>query len=393
MGCVMLACGFDMSSFQRRFMEYQASMLDMLYETVVKPESWDGFLELLVDASCARSARLLFLNPSADRVLQSYKVNIDDSAHRDYVAHYVNTCPWRPELADKVDGRIYSTYRDFSCTQREFYKTEFYNDWARSLDIHHGACGTVFHGNGVKVQLLVQRTKTQGCFGDTETQLLNSLNPHLRRALFLSQQISGMRQELNARTQVAERTSLPFLMLDDIGQVTFVSAEAIRLIEGSDCLSLLRNHFSIEGQSVRGVLKQHGLYDGASSHQNSGYACLPIGRPGRSELWLICCALDPEIVGQQLMSGISRVVVFIHDPKCRVVVDRQLLTSLYGLTAAEARTAALAALGRDTIEIADSEGISVNTVRTQMKRCFQKTGSRRQSELASLVWATLMRTR
>jgi DNA-binding CsgD family transcriptional regulator len=61
------------------------------------------------------------------------------------------------------------------------------------------------------------------------------------------------------------------------------------------------------------------------------------------------------------------------------------LTRLYGLTAAEARIALRIAEGSSPQEVARSLGVSVNTVRTHLHRAFDKTGTRRQAQLARWV--------
>ena len=140
----------------------QQTLLDRLYTAPFQTGGWKAFLAELVGGTQSRSARLLVLNQSADRVLSSVQTNTDARAYQAYVDHFVNLCPWRPELKKKTPGQLYSTYLDFSCDQKRFYRTEFFNDWARELDIHHGACGTVWRHDDLTIQLMLQRTGDQG---------------------------------------------------------------------------------------------------------------------------------------------------------------------------------------------------------------------------------------
>ncbi|ACL74110.1 transcriptional regulator, LuxR family [Thioalkalivibrio sulfidiphilus HL-EbGr7] len=361
-------------------------LLDTLYETVDHPEVWQRFLDELVEASHGRSARLLFLNDRADQVNTSHKVNIDDDAHQAYVGHFVNTCPWRPELVQKRPGRIYSTFLDFSCRQPEFYRTEFFNDWARGLDIHHGICGTVFQETGLTVQLLVQRTRDQGYFTADETESINRLIPHIQRGLHLSRQLQAMRQEVAAVRDVADRQGLPFLLLGENGEVNFVSEAARHLIEHCDQLRLAENRLHIAGQPADRSLRRRILRQMAHQAQGSARpSSLRIPRAGMPDLQLILSPLHPDMPALQLVPVPSHMAVFIHDALRAPEMDRELLMEMYGLTAAEARTAALVAQGQDVPEIATHAGTSANTIRTQLKQCFRKTGTRRQSELACVL--------
>ena len=76
-------------------------------------------------------------------------------------------------------------------------------------------------------------------------------------------------------------------------------------------------------------------------------------------------------------------LVMITDPG-----EAETMTSavgrLHGLTAAESRIAGGIVQGRTLQEIAGEAGISLETVRTHLKRIFRKTSTRRQAELVRL---------
>ena len=62
-----------------------------------------------------------------------------------------------------------------------------------------------------------------------------------------------------------------------------------------------------------------------------------------------------------------------------------LLQALFDLTAAEAALAARIAAGETTDAVAAKDGKSVSTVRNQLKSVLEKTGCRRQADLAALL--------
>lgn len=64
---------------------------------------------------------------------------------------------------------------------------------------------------------------------------------------------------------------------------------------------------------------------------------------------------------------------------------RGRLQRLFGLTTAEAETTVLLANGGSLEAIAEARGVSVDTVRTQLRRVFTKTGIHRQGELVCAV--------
>jgi DNA-binding CsgD family transcriptional regulator len=63
----------------------------------------------------------------------------------------------------------------------------------------------------------------------------------------------------------------------------------------------------------------------------------------------------------------------------------ELLQALFDLTPAESRIAGQVTEGKSIEQIALSNGVSHNTIRTHLKSIFSKTGVQRQAELVSLL--------
>jgi DNA-binding CsgD family transcriptional regulator/uncharacterized protein YhfF len=82
------------------------------------------------------------------------------------------------------------------------------------------------------------------------------------------------------------------------------------------------------------------------------------------------------------------VLLLIDDPDAEPEQrssDEALLSGIYSLTAAEARLAVRLASGASLTEVAETLGVTRNTVRSQLRAIFQKTSTSRQSELVVLL--------
>jgi DNA-binding CsgD family transcriptional regulator len=78
-------------------------------------------------------------------------------------------------------------------------------------------------------------------------------------------------------------------------------------------------------------------------------------------------------------------LVLLHDPARHVVHPIKRLRALFGLTEAEALLARGLLDGRRLAEIAASRDVSVETVRTQLRSLFRKTGVSRQADLMRML--------
>ncbi|WP_168215637.1 helix-turn-helix transcriptional regulator [Marinobacter confluentis] len=359
-------------------------LLEQLYNTPADVGQWHGFLEKLTDATGSRSARLLVMDKEAKRVHYSDKVNIDDDQHRDYVNHFVNLCPWRPELALKAPGRLYNTYHDFSCKQDRFYQTEFFNDWARHLDIEHGLCGTVYHDTRYTVQLLVQRTGGQGAFPKTLTAQINRLIPHVQQVLHLNRALTLQQQQNLSVLQAAERTFMPFLLMSGQGELIYACPRAERLADGCSGMTLNGQQLTLQCQRTQNQLlnRVRGLAAGMAAGVEP---VLVFSSEKRAPLRLLVEPMEMPGVSPVFWAGEATVAVYIQDPEEHLDIDHELLARLFGLTPAESRVGAWIAKGGETAQFAELNDVSVHTVRTQLKSAMAKLRVRRQAELVGVV--------
>ena len=81
----------------------------------------------------------------------------------------------------------------------------------------------------------------------------------------------------------------------------------------------------------------------------------------------------------------ARLLLQIIDPIEQFDDRDELVRQAYGLTAREARIAVLIGCGQGNPEVAAMLGISINTVRTHLARCFDKMGIHSQGALIRLV--------
>jgi DNA-binding CsgD family transcriptional regulator len=80
------------------------------------------------------------------------------------------------------------------------------------------------------------------------------------------------------------------------------------------------------------------------------------------------------------------VAIYIADPLSEQPrAFPEAIRRLYGLTSTEAKLAARLIEGMDIPEAADLLGVTYQTAREYTKRIYDKTGARRQSDLAQLL--------
>ncbi|NKF22703.1 helix-turn-helix transcriptional regulator [Solimonas marina] len=363
-------------------------LIERIYQAALSPEKWQDVLAEAIALSDSRSARMLVLNERADAVHSSIKHNIDDQYHQQYVQYFVNKCPWRPELANKPGGLLYSTYLDFSVKQPNFYRTEFYSDWAGPQDIAHGMCGTVYQSDGFKVQFLIQRTGDAGFYARDEQQLFNEqIVPHIRRALAMSKHIQEERTRHGVAIKLAQH-GLPFVLLDHGRQLVYATEAAEEILRRGSTLYLSDGTLHVRDpgadRRLQRLLKRSTIHS-AAQWLDAGGQLQCRAQDSAETTQLLVSPIQPSSERLLVSDGRPLIAVLIHAPENRPQLDDHALALRFGLTPAEARTAALLATGLRAEQIADRLGLSLLTVRSRLRDIMSKTGTRRQAELVGLL--------
>ncbi|WP_020677096.1 helix-turn-helix transcriptional regulator [Geopsychrobacter electrodiphilus] len=378
-----------------QFAQQRGRMIENIYSTIADPDNWRTVISELAATTDSRSARLLVMNADATHVSSSFKHNIDENYHRQYVEHYVNACPWRPEMRQKRPGRFYSSYLHFSCPQPNFYHTEFYNDWAGPQDIHHGAAGTVYQDSGQAVQLMVQRTQRQGHYTETDTAFLNELVPHLQQAFQLARQVEDSHARAQAIEIAAGAEILPFILLDYALRPIHCTSVAEALINAESTLVLTKERLRLSDrehdQRLQRLLRTCLAAADSRTFQTTG-GTLAVPRAQGANLHLRVKPVHPDV---PLWSGrpAGYVAVYVYDPEAGISIDREGLSELYALSKAEIRVAIEILATPDPAEVARRCFISLHTVRSHLKAIFAKTAVNNQAELVKLLLAGSVRQR
>lgn len=209
-----------------------------------------------------------------------------------------------------------------------------------------------------------------------QTRLLLRLTPHLLLAARLASRLDGMAVELARRDLLLEQHATPLWLLDDDGHVLYSNGAAARL--------MALNHFALQQrggrlQSRRGdsrlqaMLRRAGGKDGA---RRSGWLSLA----GSQQQGLLVSPLRADAPGNGLLQK-PLVLLALLERRAQP----QLLAELFQFTPAEQRLAELLCEGLPPKECAERLDTSINTVRTQLRALFRKTGTERQAELVRLL--------
>jgi DNA-binding CsgD family transcriptional regulator len=370
----------------------QNNLIESIYKTAIDFSHWQHFMQQIVKAIDGRSARMLFMNGSANEVYASTMAHTDENYLQQYVDYYVNTCPWRPELIKKPKGRMYSSFLDFSNGQKDFHKGQFYSDWAKPQNIEHGMGGNVVCRADTTIQFLIQRSKEPGPFTREETSFMDTLLPHLRQSLQLNQQLEANRLLTQAISQASQISPLPFVLLDERLQICHMSRQAEDILTTHPLIGIKNQQLICREASRQQQLQRILLQTSLSFQQGEWCHCggqLTLSQAQGETLELLCYPLHDQFSTTQ-SSGKPFSAVFLNLQRW-FRFDNLRLKSQFALTDAEILLAESLFNGMSLQEHADRRGTSFHTARTQCKKLLTKLSVSRQAALTRALLPYLSR--
>jgi DNA-binding CsgD family transcriptional regulator/PAS domain-containing protein len=347
-------------------------LVDRVYASAADGE-WGPALRALVPAWRAFAGDLL-----VQRDVFGASEGIAPELAVDYARHF-RLVDERLHRALRRPGEVL-THARMGLADREFEESEFYRDYARRSGAFY-ALGLSFVLDGEPLSLSLHRPRRVGEFDDREVAALESLRPHLVRAIRLSRQLARARQDAADAESALDTLPSAVLLLDRQGRPTFVNRAARRVLDRRDGLRLDQGGLRAASPSVTTRLHQLLLKTAslAAGKALDGGGVLHLPRAAGDPIVALVVPLPPS--SRLAASTGAAVALVLRDPATEPGPSSRRLGALYGLTPAEARLAAHLAGGETPDEAADALGIARETARSQLKAVFAKTDTRRQGEL------------
>ena len=236
--------------------------------------------------------------------------------------------------------------------------------------------------------IVIYRREGSRAFEPEDFQLLDSLVPHLARAYAIHAQHATMRHERTALTEVVDRLPVGVILLDAEGRVVLKNRSVDQILELRDGFSLDQNRPRLdearENRALQALITEVSRQKPDCGLGNPSRGVLCVTRPSGRRAF-------PVWVGKLLApapdnrADKAQAILFIADPDRGQISTTLVLESLYALTPAEAELVRLLAEGCSLDQVAEARGVTMNTVRSQLKQVFCKTDTSRQGELVHLV--------
>lgn len=370
---------------------------ERFYRAVSNPETWiDACAN--VSAKFGGSTAMLFMDRH-DGILPIAFPGFSDLALRLYGEHFHRVDPWA-----RVARRLRPQKNELSCfvghehvPVAEFEESEVWQDLSRP---HIGAfhlLGSSFNlGDGSHVLMGLHRTRDGEPYAKHDVSRLRPLLPHLRNALFLTQRLQETESLANAGLAALEHLASGIAIVDRAREVVYVNA-AMERLAGSGALRL-RPDTALGRPSSRSQLSLTNSADQArlvglveEAAQLGAGGAIQLHFAGSDQRLILLAMPLPRALSPRPFSvgplDAGRVLVIVRNHARPVALRNDVLKALFGLTDTEIAVAKALLGGRQAETVAAERGVSLPTIRTQVRHILEKAGVRSLRELEALLAA------
>lgn len=358
-------------------MEYaphtDGELIDLIYAALLGETSWQDFLDRLSDTAPDGRTILFSHNMAQSDEYLAMASRFEGPELESYASHYVGTNPWLEHCAVRRVGL--GVYSDEIIPPEELIRTEFFNDWLVPNNIACSVGVTIDKNGACPLIVSTVTSRADPEMNSLFSEQLTRIAPHLRRAARFYRNSPAHWSGFELGVSLFDAVDTGVVVVGEDRRIKTISGAGRELFEAGALMSVsplgqlfLRNE---DAQAVlQAMLKR--TYKGPKT---VSLFC------GKARLTLISVEKDRI----SLYFEGPTVAVLIEKPGKGGDVDLDRLAGVHGLTMGERRALAGIIDGKTVSQIAEEAALSRETIRSQLKSLYAKTGTGSQADLLRLA--------
>lgn len=349
-------------------------LLELTYGCVLDRSTWNELLARVSEASGRQRGILLMWDAQQPYAQIALFHQNEASAAEAYSRYYYKLDPTGPAMEHRDPGVWYHDYLELG--PERISRSPYYQEFKRPHGMRGVSCLKLQHNESHSAYLSLLTNQDARAPQAEQQRMLERITPHLVRAAQMANVVEGLKLQLQSRQLLQEQHATPLWLVNGEGRVLFCNTAAEQRLGEPGAPLQQRNErlsLSVSGAQLQVLMRQA---CGRAGPARPGWMRLPGSQSAQLLVTPVKAEARFNLVHQQPLA-----LVALLDARTRV----ELLMELFQFTPAESRLAELIARGLSPEECASRLGISINTVRSQLRALFAKTGTQRQAELVGLI--------
>jgi DNA-binding CsgD family transcriptional regulator len=356
--------------------EQLSSLLAKLYATPLNHAMWQAFIDELCGITEVSSGYFIDTAETKSPVIAGGGPNYDPSVFQLYNKHGTDD-PYKEPTIVQTRPRLIPGEELVS--HSDLVKTELYNEVLRRFDLEHMnmlCCAS--RDQHVEV-LSLWRDSKRGPLDNKYSKLFDMLIPHLQLTLGLRGQLRCLESTTTFSVLSIEALSIASLLVTYDGTVLHINNPGKKLVNTGTLFGIAQGKLRMRTLNQSSQLQS--ILVSATQATNPKGGAMEFNDGNRP----IVMTAIPIPEDNRIATNDRCALVMLRDLSAIDQGKAQILRSLFRLSPSECRLAGLLLEGHELNECAGMLRITVGTARFQLKKIFEKTGTKRQSALLRLM--------
>lgn len=372
-----------MSLSQSSHFGHFSRLLENLYAALWSPEGMDAALKTLKDYFECCSATLVCLQNQPRQLIYGWSVGIPENHGRRYIEENMVARDIAIDffaLESPKQQRFVASSELLKELPLVDVVSDEFKPWLRDEAIVD-SCGYILEKNGNELHLIsFQRNEEAGQFSQEELEQMNLIVPHVKQCMGLFNHFHQQQAKSSTLQAAINSLQLPTFVLNNLLQVVHANPITEQFLQEHKILrvqntQLVINDDELHHEYIFQACKLVSYRIHGAEEKGHTILTIPCAR-GEVQLSLSPMFSSPD-EGQK-KQGLLVQCHFIEKP-LELTVER--IRQQLCISRAEAEICLLLAQGESIVEISTSRGVSINTVRGQVRSVYKKTPYSRQGEL------------
>lgn len=226
-------------------------------------------------------------------------------------------------------------------------------------------------------------SKANGMIDDNMGRRMALVAPHARRAVLIGKAFDRKANEAAIFADILDTLSAGLFLIDANGRIVHANAAGREILGADDFLGAIDGHL-VARDTVNGTF-QDIFANGSKLQIGSKGTALPLiaqdGECHVAHVLPLTTAADRRPGGPRTVTA----AVFVFKATLETPSSPEVISRAYQLTPAELRVLLAIVNVGGIPEVATALGVADSTIKTHVRRLFDKTGTGRQADLVKLV--------
>jgi DNA-binding CsgD family transcriptional regulator len=360
-----------------------SSLIGTIYDAALDPALWNNVLEKscgFFDCYGGVIGAVDFLENVNFMEHWGYR----PSDWHAYMERYFNKNPFnalafRTRIGDITIGSQTPAFADFLAS-------DFYKDWAKPIGIVDAIQTTVDKTASSIALYTFTRHEDAGLVGPEQRRRMELVLPHVRRSFLIGKVLDLRAVHATAFAKAIDGLATGVFLVTGEGDLVHANASGHAMLDAQDPLRLYQNALQVNDERAQATLRKAfaAASDGDAAMQSGGIS-VPLKGSGEDHFTAHVLPLTSGARREAGRSLSATAALFVRRASIDLAAAIDAAAQLYGMTPAEVRVLRAVIEVGGVAPVAAILGASKSTVKTHLEHLFEKTGTKRQSELVKLI--------